>query len=351
MENVEFASVHKLATVVKYCEEIENNSFSAYARVRFFTEVYLRYEKIMIDRNLDTSPIQLVDNYIDSAFLSLKNWIECSYAGDQHGGFEDFRPDMEDMHEELFQDIWSTYDIETYKNDRIARYIERIRINDLTQLIEGKDVIDFGCGHGSFGHALVHEGAGSYLGVDFGEGNIDFAKRMTEVLKGDSDRIRFKLATVYETHEPDEAYDFAINNGVFHHLDNENKAYAEVYRVLKPGGWFWVYTDGGGGISHQLFDAARVSLANVPQDFVLGAIRATGLSVEKAYHLCDSFNAVYRHTSFGELSARLSSMGFGEISRKVGGYPTDFDHDVIACDRHGEMKFGDGDIRLVCKKL
>ena len=39
-------------------------------------------------------------------------------------------------------------------------------------------------------------------------------------------------------------YDFAIQNGVFHHLDNEDKAYREIYSVMKKSAYLWFYTDG-----------------------------------------------------------------------------------------------------------
>ena len=40
--------------------------------------------------------------------------------------------------------------------------------------------------------------------------------------------------------------DFAVSNGVFHHLNNMEKQFS---RVLKPEGWFWYSSDGKGAIS------------------------------------------------------------------------------------------------------
>ena len=61
-------------------------------------------------------------------------------------------------------------------------------------------------------------------------------------MKISSKNLQFKVATVYDTKEKKNTFDLAIQNGVFHHLKNESKAYKEVYRVLKPAGYFWVYT-------------------------------------------------------------------------------------------------------------
>lgn len=188
------------------------------------------------------------------------------------------------------------------------------------------------------------------LGVDYGENSISFANAARDRLGVSVNRIAFKQASVYDTGEPSASYDFAIQNGVFHHLDDEDRAYGEVRRVLKSGGLFWVYTDGAGAISHDLWDASRRILADVPTAFIVDQLKALNLSIGKRYHLGDGLNAVYRHTTWEELTERLARLGFGNFRRLTGGFPTDFDHDVIAADRYGTAKFGSGDLRLVCQK-
>ena len=116
----------------------------------------------MVDRNLPEHPYVLVNNYINASFQSLRQWEECIYACDSSKTFNEIRPDMEEMHKELFQDIWQQYDVETYKQDRISGYLTRIDINNLTPFFKGKDCMNFGCGHGNFRHALVEKGARYY---------------------------------------------------------------------------------------------------------------------------------------------------------------------------------------------
>ncbi len=121
--------------------------------------------------------------------------------------------------------------------------------------------------------------------------------------------------------------------------------------MLKPGGWFWVYTDGQGAVSHELWDASVHILREVPHEFILEVLDSLGVEVNKRYHLGDGLNAVYRHTTWEELTARLERLGFGEFRRLVGGFPTDFDHDVIEQDPYGVEKFGSGDLRLLAQKV
>jgi SAM-dependent methyltransferase len=257
---------------------------------------------------------------------------------------------MESMHQELFQRLWTQFNPDDYR-ERIARYEHRLSVNGLDRAFAGLRGIDFGCGHGNFAHAFVRKGAAYVLGLDYGEDSIRFATAARDHLGIGEDRIAFKVGSVYETNEPTSSFDFAVQNGVFHHLDDENRAYREVHRVLKPDGLFWVYTDGAGAITHDLWDASRQILTDIPTAFILEQLKALNVSTGKRYHLGDGLNAVYRHTTWDELTTRLGQLGFGNFRRLVGGFATDFDHDVIAADRFGAEKFGSGDLRLICQKL
>lgn len=341
-----------LDELVALCKSIKNTPMTAQARISALALMNLAYEKLQIDRDLPEHPFVLVDRLIRQAIYSIKSWAEMVDMESENISFDLHRDhQMETMHQDLFQRLWTQYDIDQYKKDRIARYEYRIKINALESLIAGKSCIDFGCGHGNFAHALLNCGAKKVLGIDYGKGSLEYAERMRGILGVPSDKLAFKHCTVYECGEQDDSYDFAIQNGVFHHLDNEDLAYREVFRVLKKGGWFWVYTDGENAISHHLWDASRVSLENVPPQFIIDQLANLNLSTGKRYHLGDGFNAVYRHTSWSELTGRLENIGFGNFRRITGGFQTDFDHDVIAMDKYGSEKFGSGDLRLLCQKL
>jgi 2-polyprenyl-3-methyl-5-hydroxy-6-metoxy-1,4-benzoquinol methylase len=334
------------------CAGLPNTPMTAQARINALALLYLRWEALQIDRDLPEHPFVLVERLVAETVASLEAWGEVLWAEAPERGFEDARnPEMETMHEDLFQRLWTMFDIEQYKADRIGRYVHRIDLNDIAPLIAGKDCIDFGCGHGNFAHALVTRGARRVLGVDYGEASLRHAEKMRALLGVPDDVIGFRQATVYETGEPSESYDFAIQNGVFHHLDDEDRAYREVHRVLKPGGWFWVYSSGIGAIVQDIWEAARGCLRNVPPTYIIAQLAHLNLATGKRYHLGDGLNAIYRRTSWEELTGRLQGLGFGDFRRLTGGFPTDFDHDVIAADKWGTEKFGSGDLRLVCRKL
>ncbi len=74
------------------------------------------------------------------------------------------------------------------------------------------------------------------------------------------------------------------------------------------------------------------------------------LSVGKRYHLGDSLQATYRHTTPEDLIDRLGSIGFDFKRRLVGGVETDTDGESLTRDRWSKEKFGTGDLRMLFAK-
>jgi SAM-dependent methyltransferase len=98
--------------------------------------------------------------------------------------------------------------------------------------LRGKTVLDYGCGGGDFSHLLAQMGA-KVVGVDISARLIARARSL-----GSHQRNGFPCFLVGDAHRvpfPDNSFDYVLGNGALHHLNLE-QAYAEVARVLKPGG-------------------------------------------------------------------------------------------------------------------
>ena len=194
---------------------------------------------------------------------------------------------------------------------------------------------------------MAQLGAEKVVGIDYGEKSIEFATKAAKELGFTN--TSFFVRTVYDTGESDSQYDFAIQNGVFHHLNDENCAIKEVRRILKNKGSFWYYTDGEGGIQYDLWDTSVEILREVPTLFIEEVLNSMNVSRNKIAHLLDGMGATYAHTSWDEITNILADHGFTNFKRLTGGYDTDCDLDRIEKDAYGKEKFGEGDLRILCQ--
>ena len=140
----------------------------------------------------------------------------------------------------------------------------------------------------------------------------------------------FCFATVYNSKLKSEYFDFAIQNGVFHHIiDNKKEinAYKEVNRVLKKGGYFFIHTAGGGrgNLRTATLEAITKILNKFGEDYLRNKIGELPLSNNKKYMIRDNFIVKYKNTTWKKYVKFLKRMGFEFIRPLKGHAKTDFD--------------------------
>jgi len=97
---------------------------------------------------------------------------------------------------------------------------------------KGERVLDVGCGPGWLVRNFARGGA-RIVGVDL----TDKAVRLTgESLRIYGLRAELGVADAEKLPFRDESFDFATSNGVLHHTPDTRRGFAEILRVLKPGG-------------------------------------------------------------------------------------------------------------------
>ena len=109
--------------------------------------------------------------------------------------------------------------------------------------IEGKTVIDIGCGPGHYGVALASRGASRVLGVDFASGMIDLAKKRAE-RAGVADRCTFTLGDFLEV-TGDEKFDYAVVMGFMDYIEDPLALMKKVLKVCRGKAFFSFPADGG----------------------------------------------------------------------------------------------------------
>jgi len=106
---------------------------------------------------------------------------------------------------------------------RVSVFYEEL----LTENIEGKLLLDAGCGTGWFSKAAVERGA-KVTSMDLGEGLLEEVKK-----KCTSKRI---VGSILEIPFEENSFDIIVSSEVIEHIPNPLDAIDELYRVLKPGG-------------------------------------------------------------------------------------------------------------------
>ena len=98
----------------------------------------------------------------------------------------------------------------------------------------GKKVLDLCCGNGEDSIYLAKECQAEVVGCDLSDVSISNCQKLAEA-QGVSDRAKFEIEDAENLSYPDNSFDFVTEYGALHHVDLP-KVYAEIARVLKPGG-------------------------------------------------------------------------------------------------------------------
>ena len=157
---------------------------------------------------------------------------------------------------------------------------------DLARLVPGEQVLDLGSGSGTdvFCAALQVGTSGRVVGVDFTDEQIQKASRLrdcenfaqAEFVDGSIDDLPFE----------DASFDAVISNGVINLSPVKNRVFAEMARVLRPGGRVAI-ADIVSGRALKERTRRNVELwaaciaGAIPRDSYLGALEGAGFRIEE----------------------------------------------------------------------
>lgn len=109
--------------------------------------------------------------------------------------------------------------------------------------IEGKTVIDIGCGPGHYSVALAARGATSVFGLDFARGMIDLAEANARQ-SGVQDRCRFVIGD-FMTWPFEEKYDYAVVMGFMDYVAEPRRCIERVVSLTRGKAFFSFPVEGG----------------------------------------------------------------------------------------------------------
>lgn len=111
------------------------------------------------------------------------------------------------------------------------------------QPLEGRSVVDVGCGPGHYSVALARAGASKILGLDFAEGMISLAKS-NAASAGVADRCRFEYRD-FVTHPIEGEFDYAVVMGFMDYIREPENVIGNVLDITTRRAFFSFPVDGG----------------------------------------------------------------------------------------------------------
>lgn len=119
--------------------------------------------------------------------------------------------------------------------------------------LNGKCVLDLGCGYGWHCRYAAEQGAARVLGIDASQ------KMLAKARGFNCDGIDYRLCGVEQYEYPENKWDCVISNLALHYVADLLSVYSKIRRTLVPGGTFVM------NIEHPVFTSG------VGQDWIYGA--------------------------------------------------------------------------------
>ncbi len=145
-----------------------------------------------------------------------------------------------------------------YPNRIFTKWFRLIAKNVTDRQISGT-ILDIGTGPGRLPMEIAKQVVNAeVVGIDLSEDMVKIAKRHAEEA-GLAARVKFRVASAYNTGLEDNSVDFVVSTGMIHHLKEPISAFNEIHRILRPGGEAWIF-DGRKDVTKAEFEEMVRSL-------------------------------------------------------------------------------------------
>jgi len=250
----------------------------------------------------------------------------------------------------LYGNLWEKFRFDDVVEE--AKKLIQARINSQNLILpdlEGKVVLDLGCGSGRYTIALNTYGCKTITGYDMGDQGLDIARDI--VKKYGLKNIKFVKGDVLDLPYEDESFDFVFCNGVLHHTKDLERGLSELYRVLKTSGTAFLYLYADGGLFWNFRKKAREVTRKVPREYAQQVLNVLGLPSNRFIFMDTWYVPIERHTSKEELEdILLNDIGFSSIEKLISKVETDLDFYVAADRPYARELYGDGEHRYLLYK-
>jgi 2-polyprenyl-3-methyl-5-hydroxy-6-metoxy-1,4-benzoquinol methylase len=204
----------------------------------------------------------------------------------------DAEPEYDDTAIRFLEALWGDGYLSPGGPDEVDRIVEGLAL-------KGKTILDIGCGCGGITlHLLERHGAAHVTGFDVEPPVIEMA-RQRAAARGLSDRANFVQTPPGPLPFADSSFDVVFSKDALLHVSDKETLFAEIFRVLKPGG---VFAASNWMISHD----------GEPSPEMKAYVAAEGLSFVMASPA--RYAAAMRRAGFADVTVRDRNSWYREVA-------------------------------------
>lgn len=206
-------------------------------------------------------------------------------------------------------------------------------------------VLDSGCGPARYIKEFLKYNPKKVIGIDSGKKIIiENQKRFKKQKNTHFSFGRFEMLDFQN-----ETFDFVNSAGVIHHAKADiAKTIKEHARVLKKGGYFFVFIVGKGGLQLKIWEFVRRLLNNENINDVYSFLN-NKISPLRIQGILDHSFGEYQETERSYFEKVLKK-NFRLIKRIKGVEGADCTPELYKKDKFFKQRFGTGDLRYLCRK-
>ena len=261
------------------------------------------------------------------------------------------RKDVKDRTGDHYGNLFKEFSTRSYWDEPVRLLEQRLVRNGIAiSDIRNRSVLDSGCGGGRYSAAWRLLGASPVVGVDISPINISDAARRAELTK--LEQISFRQGDVLELPFSENEFDIVFSNGVLHHTTDWEKGVAELVRVLRSGGWGWLYLiENPGGVFWDVIEILRVVMKDEDKTRARSALQQIKMPANRIFYMLDHVMVpINLRLSPVQIEDCLHKCGAVNIRRLNRGADIDRIETIYRGEQHATERFGVGENRYVFSK-
>ena len=282
-----------------------------------------------------------------SIFQTLKKsgWVQAKIKYNNK-----FSPDVWERTRKAFDFMWPKNTKDFFFNS--SRVLADLRLRQVISKISKKKnffndkiILDSGCGPGRYIDVMLKYHPKKIIGIDSGKSIIKENKKKFKnnknifFINSKFDKIKLKSKSV----------DFLISAGVLHHTKTDmKKLINEHARVIKSGGYFFVFIVGSGGQELELWKFCRKVMFNVDINHAYNLLK-NKISPMRIQGMLDHCYGEYKQTD-RILFEKMLKKNFSKLEKISGINGADVTRETFKNDKFFKTRFGSGNLRYLCKK-